>query len=293
MAAKPMSTSSDVAFRAATPGDYNAFALLYVEFGAREAAPGPEHFVQRIAPWTVIAENGEAAALGFITSTIWGDLLRIEYLVVAPEARGSGLSVRLVARALHDARRAGGVARVELTVMPQNERAIYLYETLGLERDYPVLVVQVDDAVIARLPPAPRPVSLLLDRAVDPARTDASLALPPGTIEAGLQYGYSVIVLCDADAVVGAVVFDPNHERMSRFAVASASFLRPLLEAVSSARRAAEAAPSAAGLELTIEGFADVQRALLDAGAVVSLDLVAMNGALDLAIERARTFGAR
>jgi len=292
MAANAESTSPAVAFRAATPSDYNAFASLYVEFGARESAPGPEHFVQRIAPWTVIAESADRAALGFITSSIWGDLLRIEYLVVAPEARGSGLSVRLVERALHEARRTGGVARVELTVMPHNERAIALYERLGLERDYPVLVMHVDEEAIARLAPPPRPIRVLYDRAADPPRTDASLALPPGTIEAGLQYGYSVIALDDGGAIVGAVVFDPNHERMSRFAVASAEFLRPLLEAVSNAREAAAAVPCASGLELTIEGFADVQKTLLAAGAVVSLELVAMNGALDVAIERARTFGA-
>jgi ribosomal protein S18 acetylase RimI-like enzyme len=128
----------DVAFRAAIPSDYAAFVQLWPEFGGDDEPPGPEQFAVHIAPGTIFAEQSSGGLLGYVSATIWGALLKIDYLVVTPAARGKSVSVALVEQAFLRAQRTGGVRDVELTVMPGNARAIAFYEKLGLTRDYPV-----------------------------------------------------------------------------------------------------------------------------------------------------------
>lgn len=274
-----------VAFRAAEARDYAAFVQLWPEFGADDPVPLPEQFAVHIAPGTIIAEEKNAKALlGYVSTTVWGALLKIDYLVVAPAARGKSVSVALVEQALWRAHRAGSVSDVQLTVMPDNARAIYLYEKLGLERDYPVLMMRADARVIARLPRSPA-LTVAHGTAVDAARVDASLALPEGTVAAGLAYGFSVVSLARPEGIVGTAVFDPLYDRLSHFAVSTPSVIRTLLEAVMAERREVGAEGP---LDFMVEGFAEVQEALLAAGATVTLRLVAMTGRLDVAIKRAR-----
>ncbi|MBL8743778.1 MAG: GNAT family N-acetyltransferase [Myxococcales bacterium] len=280
-----MKSTLHVAFRAALPSDYAAFVQLWPEFGAGDPPPGPEQFSVHIAPGTILAEEGKGGLLlGYVSTTVWGSLLKIDYLVVAPEARGKSVSVALVEQALWRAHRAGGVRDVQLTVMPDNARAIYLYEKLGLARDYAVLMLRCDASVASRLPRSP-PVTVAHGSTVDASRVDASLALPEGTVAAGLAYGFSVVSLSGPDGVVGTAVFDPLFDRLSHFAVSSPAVLRTLLEAVMAERREAG---STAPIDFMVEGFADVQQALIAAGAVVTLELVAMTGKLDVAMVKAR-----
>jgi hypothetical protein len=124
-------------------------------------------------------------------------------------------------------------------------------------------MMRADDAVIARLPRSP-PLTVAHGGAVDTARVDASLALPEGTVAAGLLYGFSVVSLAGSGGVVGTAVFDPLYDRLSHFAVSMPNVVR------------------------TASGFADVQQALLAAGASVTLELTAMTGKLDVAMVRAR-----
>ena len=284
MATETTEKTLHVAFRAATPSDYAAFVELWPEFGADDPVPGPEQFAVHIAPGTVIAEERGGALLGYVSATIWGVLLKIDYLVVAPAARGKSVSVALVEQALWRAHRAGGGRDVQLLVMPTNTRAIYLYEKLGLARDYAVLMMRADDAVIARLPRSP-PLTVAHGGAVDTARVDASLALPEGTVAAGLLYGFSVVSLAGSGGVVGTAVFDPLYDRLSHFAVSMPNVVRTLLEAVMAERREVGASGP---IDFMLEGFADVQQALLAAGASVTLELTAMTGKLDVAMVRAR-----
>jgi ribosomal protein S18 acetylase RimI-like enzyme len=273
-----------VAFRAATPSDYAAFVQLWPEFGADDPVPGPEQFAVHIAPGTIIAEEPRGSLLGYVSTTIWGVLLKIDYLVVAPAARGKSVSVALVEHALWRAHRQGGVRDVQLTVMPTNARAIYLYEKLGLARDYAVLMLRADEEVIARLPKSP-PLTVAHGSAVDAARVDASLALPEGTVAAGVVYGFSVVSLTAPEGIVGTAVFDPLYARLSHFAVSTPSVVRTLLEAVMGERREVG---STGPIDFMVEGFADVQQALVAAGAIVTLELIAMTGKLDVAMLRAR-----
>jgi ribosomal protein S18 acetylase RimI-like enzyme len=272
-----------VAFRAAVAADYAAFVQLWPEFGAGDPPPGPEQFAVHIAAGTMFAE-GAQGVLGYVSTTLWGSLLKIDYLVVAPAARGKSVGVALVEQALWRALRQGGVRDVQLTVMPTNARAIHLYEKLGLVRDYPVLSMRAGADVIARLERSP-PLTVAHGSAVDAARVDASLALPEGTVAAGLVYGFSVVSLADKTGIVGTAVFDPLYERLSHFAVSTPSVVRTLLEAVMAERREVGADGP---IDFMVEGFAEVQQALLAAGATVTLELVAMTGRLEVAIERAR-----
>lgn len=284
MAAAATENTLHVAFRPAEARDYAAFVQLWSEFGTGDPAPLPEQFAVHIAPGTIFAEGRDGALLGYVSTTSWGALLKLDYLVVAPAARGKSVSVALVEQALWRAHRAGGIADVQLTVMPGNTRAIYLYEKLGLAREYPVLMMRADDDIIARLPKSPA-LTVAHGSAVDAARVDASLALPEGTVAAGLAYGFSVVSLSRGGEIVGTAVFDPLYDRLSHFAVTTPDVVRTLLEAVMAERR--EVGPTGS-IDFMVEGFAAVQQALLAAGAVVTLELVAMTGRLDVAIERAR-----
>jgi RimJ/RimL family protein N-acetyltransferase len=70
---------------------------------------------------------------------LWG-------MYVAPEARGNGVAIELVAELLLRARRIPGLAIIELTVMADNASALALYRRAGFERfGYQPRAVKVDD----------------------------------------------------------------------------------------------------------------------------------------------------
>jgi ribosomal protein S18 acetylase RimI-like enzyme len=109
--------------------------LLKVLDGVADGALGDDPQLTADAPVYVAERDG--SVVGMVTlcvfTTLTGVKAYLDHLVVAPEARRSGIGRRLVEYAIERARDAGA-ARVDLTARVTKREAHNLYSSLGFEQ---------------------------------------------------------------------------------------------------------------------------------------------------------------
>lgn len=136
--------AAPLALREAGPGDVPALLDMMADFNALERIPwDPARTDAALAPLLtdralglVLLAAAEGATLGYVVLT-WGYDLEfggrdafLTEVYLRPEARGRGLGGPLLA-AVDRAARAHGVQALHLMVLPENERALAVYERAG------------------------------------------------------------------------------------------------------------------------------------------------------------------
>lgn len=132
MAAAPELAAGAV-IRRGRPGDVDAMQALEALFPSdRMSRRSLRHLLQAPTARVLVAESGTGAMLGNLIGLrrAGSRAIRIYSVVVAPEARGSGLGRRLV-EALQALAASEGCQRVSLEVRADNAAARALYDRLG------------------------------------------------------------------------------------------------------------------------------------------------------------------
>ena len=132
MAAAPELAAGAV-IRRGRPGDVDAMQALEALFPSdRMSRRSLRHLLQAPTARVLVAESGTGAMLGNLIGLrrAGSQAIRIYSVVVAPEARGSGLGRRLV-EALQALAASEGCQRVSLEVRADNAAARALYDRLG------------------------------------------------------------------------------------------------------------------------------------------------------------------
>lgn len=121
----------------ALPDDASALARIaraayerYVPLIGREPAPMLQDFPADIADGAVWTARGAAGPVGYVVARPQGEDWLLENVAVAPEAQGTGLGRRLIARAEAEGA-ARGFARVVLYTNAKMTANLALYPRLG------------------------------------------------------------------------------------------------------------------------------------------------------------------
>lgn len=211
--------------RTATIADYPAIARL---FGELEGDPTPTfaRWATDLMPHTLVAEHA-GDVRGYVSFSQLGELGHVRNLVVAREARNTGLG-RTLMDASAAALRAAGATEWHLNVHADNAAAIHLYEKLGLRAEHRSTAVRLRWRDIAALPAelaTPLPVAPVEDDDIERA-----FGLPAGRIEMARLANRELVQLRDRDcAVSGFAAFDAELAGASPFHVARVPLAATLL----------------------------------------------------------------
>ncbi|MCA2978895.1 MAG: GNAT family N-acetyltransferase [Myxococcaceae bacterium] len=251
--------------------DYEAFTRLFPLLRVDDAAPSRARFGAELAPTTVVVEMG-----GDVVAYAWfqafADEGIVRHLVVSPSAQGRGVGRALlseVARRL----RVQGLSRWALNVKPDNLPALALYRRLGFVEAYRSVSLRFGWPLVDGLPARPA-VSVGPVQPGDDARVEAAVRVPRGTL--ATHRALPGRLLCGAwegGRVVGAAVFLPAFPGAYPFRAGDLEVARALLDGV----RPAATSPV---MNVVVEGQPTLADALVGHGAVVTLELVHLEGAL-------------
>jgi ribosomal protein S18 acetylase RimI-like enzyme len=257
--------------REASKHDYPTFATLFRELGIDDPTPTVDRWVSELVPNTLISERAGRVA-GYITFIALSETGHVRNLVVAPDARGTGVGRELM-RAAAGALRAQGVGEWHLNVKVENTPAIRLYEALGMQVEHRSRVLRVPIARIGELPAAEATVL-----PVEPAEDDdieRALDLLAGRIAMmRVKPDRMLWQLRDhACAPVGFAAFDPSLPGAMPFRVARPALAGTLLGEL--ANHTANA-----WIQVVVEDDDRTADLLIGAGAEVRLELLHYRGAL-------------
>jgi len=257
--------------RGATASDYPTFAQLFRELGIDDPVPSHDRWTAELARDTLISER-DGRVDGYVTFIALSEAGHVRNLVVAPEARGTGIGQELM-RAAADVLRDRGIAEWHLNVKLDNAPAIRLYEKLGMEIEHRSTVVRVPVARIGELPRAPAAVlPVAPDEDDDIERT---LDLLAGRIAMTRKRpGRLLFQLRDGGcAPVGFASFDPALPGAMPFRVARPELAGTLLGALVPHTRSP-------WIQLVVEDDPMLRDAVLAIDADVRLELLHYRGAV-------------
>ncbi|WP_170229546.1 GNAT family N-acetyltransferase [Polyangium fumosum] len=262
--------------RPATAADYDVYARLLPELGVDDPTLPREAWAVDLMPHTLILERGGDIA-GYAYVVALKETGYVRHVVVAPEARGKG-GGRALLRASAERFRAAGCSRWCLNVKVGNVVAIALYSSVGMTRNYASTAMRLGWNVLSRLPGGEQGI---MARRVEPhedAALEAAFGLPLGTIALNRARAGAVLLrLVDAarpdEARLGIACFHPSYPGSFPFRVARPTLARPLLEAVR-----AHAPPEQDVTHVVVEDDAETKRALVEAGALVRVEILNMGG---------------
>ncbi len=262
--------------RGARPHDYDRFATLFRELGIDDPAPDARRWTRELAHHTLVSERAGRIE-GYVTFIGLSQVGHVRNLVVAPDARGTGVG-RALMNAAAAALRRRGIREWHLDVKIDNVAAIRLYEELGMQIEHrsTVLRVPIGRAAIARLRDLPSHAATVL--LVDPVEDDdieRALGLLAGRIAMmRIKPGRVLLQLRDtACAPVGFAAFDPAIPGAMPFRVAHPGLAGTLLAAI--ARHTTESM-----LQIVVEDDERTTDLLLSLDAETRLTLLHYRGAL-------------
>lgn len=268
----------DLAARPATLAEYDQFARFFPELGTDDAVPSRDYWERSIAKDTLLfEEHGAVVAYAYVQPL--RDVGYVRHVVVAPHCRGRGVG-GAVMRAIAAHLRSHGCSRWCLNVKPDNEPAMRLYRSVGLEQVYTSITFRVTWGVVARLPRTGRPTAARMAEPPDDAAIEAAFALLPGQIADARARG-GVVLLCLFDpaapdaAPLGFARFDPHYPGAFPYCVAAPDLAAPLLDAIRP-----HAPPEAQAISVTVEGDEALAAAFRDAGATVRMTIAHLRGQL-------------
>ena len=257
--------------RSATKADYATFATLFRELAIDDPPPTYDRWTSALANETLVSECAGHVD-GFVGFYALGDMGHVRSLVVAPDARNTGVGARLM-RAAATLLVARGVGEWNLNVKCDNTPAIRLYENLGMRVEHQSTVLHLSWQ--ARMATGERATAL----PVEPDEDDdieRALGLLGGQIAMARVRGDRVLVqLRDAScAPVGFAAFDPKLGAKP-FRVARPDLAATLLDALR---------PHAIAdrIQLVVEDDAALMERFVAAGAEVRLELLHYRGRLPL-----------
>lgn len=264
-----------ITLRPAREADYDDFARLFMELGARDPVPSLEKWRDETAPGSVVAVRDERV-VGCCYVQVLEDTGFVRLLVTDASARRTGVARALMANAA-DAFRAAGCSKWCLNVRPDNLPALTLYRSLGMELAYASTALAIDWANVERLPVGDRETRVVLDSASDPC-AEARFSLHAGQLAAARALPGRVIVTlvaASSDEVVGVAAFDPGFPGAFPFRVAAPALARPLLEAMRPHAR-----PGDAEVKMVLADDDGGEPTLVAAGAEVRMRTVHFVGPL-------------
>lgn len=256
--------------RAATAGDYPAFAALFPELGVPDPLPSASAWADDLAPRTVLATvDGEV--VGYCYFQVLADSGYVRHLVVSPRARRAGVGRALL---LEVVRRlsAAGCGRWCLNVKPDNEPALRLYQSLGMTPQRTSTQLELQWADVERLAAPPVDVSLDPDR---DGRAEDRFGLPRGQAREARALRRTVITLAAADQIVGFCAFDPRFPGAFPFRVATPDHAGALLRAMRP-----HALPEHSYVRVVVDDGPVVRAALVDVGARALFEILHLAGPL-------------
>ncbi len=262
---------TEIRFAAAT--DYPAIATLFRELGVDDPTPSAERWVRELAPGTLVFER-DGGVIGYVRFYKLATAGHVANLVVAAEARGSGVGRALMTAAAARLREQGA-AEWHLNVKADNAPAIHLYEGLGMTVEHRSTALRLAWADIGRMRGAPAVVSI-----ADPSDDDdleRAFGLLSGRLAMSRAHPGRVIVQLrdDACAPAGVACFDPAFPGAYPFCVARPQLAVTLLEALRDHAR-----PADTHVQIVVEDDDALADALIAAGAGVRMRLLHYRGVL-------------
>lgn len=261
--------------RPATAADHDAYVRLFPEIGTPDPTLSPEAWAAELLPHTLMLEQG-GEVVGYAYVVVLKGTGYVRHVVVAPEARGRGAG-RALMRASAERFRAAGCARWCLNVKVDNTRAITLYASVGMEKLYESTAMRLGWDVVSRLPGEEGITARTIEPHED-AALEAAFRMPDGLIATNrARVGWVLLRLVDAarpeEARVGFACFNPAFPGSFPFRVARPTLARPMLEAVRPYAR-----PEDDVTNVVVEDDAATKHALVEAGAIVRMELLNMAG---------------
>lgn len=267
------------AIRGATGRDHAGYGRLFRDYFVGDAVPAAELFTEALAPNMLVYERA-GALLGYVAFHRLGTGGHINQLVVAAEARRTGIGAQLMAAAAQALRARGACDEWHLNVKQGNAAAIALYERLGMRVEHRSVAVRFAWAELDRLPVSSAPVTALAVSDGEDDDIERELGLLAGRLAMARSRGSHVCVqLRDARlAPVGVACFDPVFGGASPFRVARPALAAPLLRELVGHTRSGDL-----DLQLVIEDDDALAEALVAAGAAVRTRLLHYAGVLPAA----------
>ncbi|HVK69976.1 MAG TPA: GNAT family N-acetyltransferase [Polyangium sp.] len=262
--------------RPATAADYDIYTRLFPELGVDDPTLPREAWAAELMPHTLMLEQGGDIA-GYAYVVILKETGYVRHVVVAPEARGKGAG-RALMQASAERFRAAGCSRWCLNVKVENVVAIALYSSVGMARNYASTAMRLGWDVLSRLPGGEEGITARTIEPHEDAALEAAFGLPTGTIALNRARAGGVLLrLVETarpdEARVGVACFHPSYPGSFPFRVARPTLARPLLEAVR-----AHAPPEQDVTHVVVEDDAETKRALVEAGALVRVEILNMGG---------------
>jgi hypothetical protein len=166
--------------------------------------------------------------------------------------------------------RAAGCREWFLNVKPDNEPALRLYRSFGMERSHGSVALRLEWQDVARLPQHPAPELVCED-----ALLETAFALLPGQVASLRQRGFVLLALGRAGAPAAFAAFNPDYPGAHPFRVREVAWARPLLEAMREHAR-----PEHSFVGLLAENHPALAEALQAAGATVRFAIEQLRGPL-------------
>ena len=189
--------------RAAVDADYPVVARLFPDLATGDAIPSMERWRERIAKDSLIAEI-DGQALAYIYFEILDGVGYIRHVVVDRGLRGRGIG-RLLVEAAGERMRAQGCRGWRLNVRPENEPAIELYRSVGMEVVHASVALRFTWSLVGRLPAALRVLEVVPVAASEISAIEAHFTLPKGQLKKmSEQSGVFLRRLADPGEVCGA-----------------------------------------------------------------------------------------
>lgn len=259
--------------RSARASDHAAFSTLFPELRVDDPTPSLERWTTEMVPTTFVAEES-GTVVGYTYFQVFAGEGIIRHLVVAPSHHGRRIGQQLMTSAAEVMRRAGAT-RWSLNVKPDNVPALRLYRRMGMKEQHHSQSLRFAWTLPARLPSPGASVTPFEISPAQDAEVEA-IGFPRGMLANARALPHRVLMAVrESTKVVGAAVFNPTFPGAYPFRADSPAAARALLEAL---QPCALAEPPY--MQVVIEGQPSLAQALVEAGAVVRLDIVHLEGPL-------------
>lgn len=269
----------DLTVRPASAADYEHFVRLFPELGLRDMTPSRERWESVYAPETLFLEDREGViAYGY--GQTYQTVGYVRHVIVDPGQRRAGVG-RAVMHALAARFRAAGCSHWCLNVKPENEPALRLYRSLGMEQVYTSTAFHFDWSLTARLSRDHAPVIACPVEPANDAAIEAAFQLPAGQIAAARARPGQILrclLSISSSAPLGFASFDPSYPGAFPFRVAHPALAAALLDALQP-----YANPKAPYMQVVVEDDEELTHSLCAAGATVHLRTLYFRGPLPAA----------
>ena len=264
--------------RPATAADHATFTRLFAELGVDDPPPSLEAWMADTAETTRMLE-AEGRVVGYGTSHMLGSIGFVSMLVIDPGERLRGAG-RALMHCMAAGFRALGCAEWALHVKVDNEPAVRLYRSLGLEPQYTATVFRLAWDAVARLPREDGAFALKAIEAGDEAALEALFRLLPGRLaaqwrRAGRVQRQLVETRASGDVCVGVVSSATSFLHVTPFRMARPALAPWLLDALRPFAK-----PDDGGVGLVVEDDAALAEVIAAAGSEMRFAMHLLRGPL-------------